>query len=225
MTKTSKMSVSLLHNIGLALGAQLIGMYEGKGNQIEYIFLKNFFQLNSGTGLQWSMFNEPASVDDNFTMADVITILYIDALIYLILALYIENIWPGQYGIPKYRIKKRFDYVYLFKFRSFFYPFTLDYWRGYSKANSDYVNEIYQTDFENEPNDKEIGVQLNHISKVYNKLKNKYLIIRFFIHLQTYSFLFQRRSSVHAVRNLSMNIYNNQLTALLGHNGAGKKMN
>ena len=48
------------------------------------------------------MFNEPASVDDNFTMADVITILYIDALIYLILALYIENIWPGQYGIPKY---------------------------------------------------------------------------------------------------------------------------
>lgn len=125
------------------------------------------------------MFNEPASVDDNFTMADVITILYIDALIYLLLALYIENIWPGQYGIPKYHIKNRFDHVYLFKSRSFFYPFTLDYWQGYRKANSNYVNEIYQTDFENEPNDKEIGVQLNHVSKVYNKLENKYLIMRF----------------------------------------------
>ena len=55
--------------------------------------------------VQWSMFNEAVSVDDNFTMADVIMMLYIDALIYLILALYIENIWPGQYGIPKYKNK------------------------------------------------------------------------------------------------------------------------
>ena len=61
--------------------------------------LESFF--NSGTGLQWSMFNEPVSVDDNFTMADVTMMLYIDAVVYLILALYIENIWPGQYGIPK----------------------------------------------------------------------------------------------------------------------------
>ncbi len=52
------------------------------------------------------MFNEPASVDDNFTMADVIIMLYIDAVIYLILALYIENIWPGQYGIPRYDLKE-----------------------------------------------------------------------------------------------------------------------
>ena len=48
------------------------------------------------------MFNEPVSVDDNFTMAHVIIMFYVDALIYLVLALYIENIWPGQYGIPKY---------------------------------------------------------------------------------------------------------------------------
>jgi len=48
------------------------------------------------------MFNQPVSVDDNFTMADVIIMLYVDAFIYLILALYVENIWPGQYGIPKY---------------------------------------------------------------------------------------------------------------------------
>lgn len=31
MTRGSKMSASLLHNIGLAFGAQLIGMFEGKG--------------------------------------------------------------------------------------------------------------------------------------------------------------------------------------------------
>ena len=32
MTRGAKMGTCLLHNIGLALGAQLIGMFEGKGN-------------------------------------------------------------------------------------------------------------------------------------------------------------------------------------------------
>ncbi len=31
MSRGSKMASSFLHNIGLAFGAQLIGMYEGKG--------------------------------------------------------------------------------------------------------------------------------------------------------------------------------------------------
>jgi len=43
MTKGAKMGASLLHNIGLAFGAQLIGMFEGKGIFIEGIFfVKNF---------------------------------------------------------------------------------------------------------------------------------------------------------------------------------------
>ncbi|CAF1531317.1 unnamed protein product, partial [Rotaria sordida] len=180
MTRVAKLATCMLHNIGLALGAQLIGMFEGKG-----------------TGLQWSMFNQAISVDDNFTMADVIIMFYVDAVIYLLLALYIENIWPGQYGIPK----------------SIFYPFKLSYWRGYTKSKVQQVNEVinesYRTGstssnaFESTPTDKELGVQLINVSK-------------------TYSFLFKSRPSVHAVSNLSMNIYNGQLTALLGHNGAGK---
>jgi len=34
--------------------------------------------------------------------------------------------------------------------------------------------------------------------------------------------LFNSRPPVHAVRNVTINIYSGQLTALLGHNGAGK---
>ncbi|CAF0870807.1 unnamed protein product [Adineta steineri] len=177
MTRAAKMGTCLLHNIGLSLGAQLIGQFEGKG-----------------TGLQWSMFNEPVSVDDNFTMQDVIIMLYIDAAIYLLFALYIENIWPGQYGIPK----------------SFYYPFQLSYWRGYTTSNvhvsDECIDEAENNNsaaFESEPVDKELGVQLNNVSK-------------------TYSFLLNNRPPVHAVQNLSMNIYRGQLTALLGHNGAGK---
>ncbi|CAF0820413.1 unnamed protein product, partial [Didymodactylos carnosus] len=179
MTRASKMASCLLHNLGLALGAQLIGQFEGKG-----------------TGLQWSMINERFSVDDNFTMLDVIIMLYVDALIYLILALYIEKIWPGQYGIPK----------------KWYFPFTLSFWRGHSQTIAknvvvDSANDLFSSQeknaFEDESNDRELGIRLINVSKVY-------------------TFFLKTKPPVHAVRNVSMNIYNGQLTALLGHNGAGK---
>jgi ATP-binding cassette subfamily A (ABC1) protein 3 len=43
MTRGSKMASSLLHNIGLAFGAQLIGMFEGKGICTKEGFVKNFY--------------------------------------------------------------------------------------------------------------------------------------------------------------------------------------
>jgi hypothetical protein len=45
MTRGAKMGASLLHNIGLAFGAQLIGMFEGKGIFIEGIFLLRIFLI------------------------------------------------------------------------------------------------------------------------------------------------------------------------------------
>ncbi|CAF0969125.1 unnamed protein product [Didymodactylos carnosus] len=173
------MASCLLHNVGLSLGAQLIGQFEGKG-----------------TGLQWSMINQGFSVDDNFTMVDVLIMLYADALIYLIIALYIEKIWPGQYGVPK----------------SWYFPFTLTYWRGHAHNNMNYVavdatNGLSPSEstneFEEEPKDKALGISLFNVSKVY-------------------SFFLKTKQPIHAVRNVSLNIYNGQLTALLGHNGAGK---
>ena len=80
------MGSCILHNIALSMGAQLIGMYEGKGNERVFFVLVLILLLDVGTGLQWSMFNQPVSVDDDFTMANVILMLYIDAFIYLLLA-------------------------------------------------------------------------------------------------------------------------------------------
>ena len=123
------------------------------------------------------MFNEPVSVDDNFTMAHVIIMFYVDALIYLLLALYIENIWPGQYGIPKFVIVAPVDFrSFRARSRGFLYPFKLSYWRGYQKSNVAYVPAVTNGDsnvesrnptaFEAEPIDKELGVQLINVSKV-----------------------------------------------------------
>lgn len=43
MSRTAKLSSSLLHNIGLAFGAQLIGMFEGKGIVFK---ISKIFSLN-----------------------------------------------------------------------------------------------------------------------------------------------------------------------------------
>ncbi len=106
----------------------------------------------------------------------------------------------------------------------------MSYWRGYSKSPVDHrtnglarqTSSINTGAFEEEPNDKVLGIQLNNVSKVNHTMKNKFLFCIVFLHFQTYTFPFKSRSPVRAVRDISINIYNGQLTALLGHNGAGK---
>lgn len=51
--------------------------------------------------MQWSNVNLPASVDDNFTMANVILMLLLDTVIYALITWYIEAVCPGEYGIPR----------------------------------------------------------------------------------------------------------------------------
>uniref|UniRef100_A0A8C4QFV7 ABC transporter domain-containing protein n=1 Tax=Eptatretus burgeri TaxID=7764 RepID=A0A8C4QFV7_EPTBU len=84
MTLSEKLASCILSNVGMALGAQLIGMFEGKG-----------------TGVQWDSLVEPVSIDDNFTLGHVLLMLIVDSIIYGLLAWYIEAVWPGEFGIPQ----------------------------------------------------------------------------------------------------------------------------
>lgn len=43
---------------------------------------------------------EGSTPDDNFCIADCISLLAINSVIFLIIAFYIETVWPGEYGIP-----------------------------------------------------------------------------------------------------------------------------
>jgi len=59
----------------------------------------------------------------------------------------------------------------------FLNEFKLSYWRGYTKSNvHQTINETNRQDsnnsaaFEDEPNDKQLGVQLNNVSKVKNRI-------------------------------------------------------
>ena len=54
-----------------------------------------------GVGLQWSNMAQGASVDDDFTMLNVIVMLLIDSALYLVVMWYVEAVFPGEYGIPQ----------------------------------------------------------------------------------------------------------------------------
>ncbi len=72
------------------------------------------------------------------------------------------------------------------------YPFTLSYWRGYTKAVDRRFDEVpdealpassvNNDAFEQEPNDKQLGIRLNNVSKVNNTTKKnpKHLFSVFF---------------------------------------------
>lgn len=117
-------------------------------------------------------------------LGHVMFMLIFDTIFYLLIALYIEAIYPGEYGVPK----------------PWYFPFTYSFWFGQSRfmGVSDYSKD--QNDpqaFEPEPKNLNIGIQIKHLRKVYSNKKV-------------------------AVRDLNLNMYEGQITVLLGHNGAGK---
>lgn len=59
-----------------------------------------YFPLKSGTGIQWSNLFEPVSVDDDFSLAQVLGLLLLDTLLYGLVTWYVEAVFPGEYGVP-----------------------------------------------------------------------------------------------------------------------------
>lgn len=84
MSLGTKAASCLLSNVAMAMGAQLIGKFEG-----------------AGTGAQWSNLNQGPSIDDDFTLGLVFVMLIVDSLIYGLIAWYIEAVFPGDYGVPQ----------------------------------------------------------------------------------------------------------------------------
>ena len=83
-------------------------------------------------GVQWSNINKGAKPNDNFSFLNCMIMMLADSVIYMLLTLYIENVFPGkrenvlssgqveinllgEYGIPQ----------------RWYYPVTKTYWFGY----------------------------------------------------------------------------------------------
>ena len=55
---------------------------------------------SAGTGIQWSNLFDSVTVDDDFSMAQVLSMLLLDAALYGLVAWYMEAVFPGEYGVP-----------------------------------------------------------------------------------------------------------------------------
>uniref|UniRef100_A0A8C5R778 ATP binding cassette subfamily A member 3 n=1 Tax=Leptobrachium leishanense TaxID=445787 RepID=A0A8C5R778_9ANUR len=175
ITHSEKLASCLISNVGMAMGSQLIGMYEGKGS-----------------GAQWSNLFTPVSVDDNFTLGQVLLMLLFDSFLYSLVGWYVEAVFPGDYGVPQ----------------PWYFFILPSYWCGtprmaevLEKEEDEDPEKALQGEYlEEEPSDLVAGVRIKHLTKVY-KVNGKRRI---------------------AVRDLTLSMYEGQITVLLGHNGAGK---
>lgn len=153
-----------------------------------------------GEGITWSALFE--ITDNDIPIGFLIGFLLMDSLIYLLLALYIEQINPGTYGIPR---------PWYFLFSSSFWNELTDKSQVYTDNTVEYIyptpgnsvtsfnldsNGIDDKFFEEEPN-LFLGIEIRNLRKVYKKDRV-------------------------AVDSLTLNMYENQITVLLGQNGAGK---
>lgn len=57
----------------------------------------------------------PNTPDDTLSLGLVIVMLAIDSVIYLLIALYVEAVFPGEYGVPQ----------------KWYFPFTSAFWCGH----------------------------------------------------------------------------------------------
>ncbi|XP_066497951.1 phospholipid-transporting ATPase ABCA3 [Hoplias malabaricus] len=175
LSHAQKVSACLISNVALAMGAQLIGMFEGKG-----------------TGIQWRNLFEPVTVDDDFSLAQVFGLLLLDTLLYGLVAWYVEAVFPGEYGVP----------------RPWYFFVLPSYWCSSPRVallkekeeEEDAEKALKGEFFEEEPAGLVSGVKIKHLAKVF-KVGNK---------------------TKEAVKDLTVNMFEGQITVLLGHNGAGK---
>uniref|UniRef100_A0A672IQI6 ABC transporter domain-containing protein n=1 Tax=Salarias fasciatus TaxID=181472 RepID=A0A672IQI6_SALFA len=175
LSHSQKVSACLISNVAMAMGAQLIGMFEGKG-----------------TGIQWSNLFDSVTVDDDFSMAQVLCLLLFDSVLYGLVAWYMEAVFPGEYGVP---------------LPSYFFLLP-SYWCNSprmalvnEKEEEEDAEKALKGEFiEEEPAGLVSGIKIKHLSKEF-KLGNK---------------------TRQAVRDLTLNMFEGQITVVLGHNGAGK---
>uniref|UniRef100_A0A8C6P4U4 P-type phospholipid transporter n=1 Tax=Nothobranchius furzeri TaxID=105023 RepID=A0A8C6P4U4_NOTFU len=178
ITKDMKIMVSLLSQVAFGFGAEYLSRYE-----------------EQGMGLQWDNIQTSPLKGDEFSFLTSICMMGLDTVLYAVLAWYLDNLFPGQYGIG----------------RPFYFPFLPCYWLNSitptegtllflkpTEQEEQQKDGMRQLFFEAEPADLVKGVCVKNLVKVFGS------------------------SSTPAVDNLTINFYESQITAFLGHNGAGK---
>uniref|UniRef100_A0A8C3FSN8 ATP binding cassette subfamily A member 10 n=1 Tax=Chrysemys picta bellii TaxID=8478 RepID=A0A8C3FSN8_CHRPI len=133
-------------------------------------------------------------LEDSFPTLAVFFLLAFDALLYLMLAIYFDKVLPDKYGMHHSRL--------FFLKPSYWFKKRKNCVNNDILDHEEYSDQVFNDHVEKVPPEfrgKE-AISINNIKKTY-KDKDKI---------------------VNALRGLLLNVYEGQITALLGHSGAGK---
>ncbi|XP_037714104.1 ATP-binding cassette sub-family A member 3-like [Drosophila subpulchrella] len=136
----TKLGWSLIPNTAMSLGFKVIVNFEEVGD-----------------GLQWSTLFSPASEGDPLTVGAVIIMMLVSSIMCMIICLYIEQVMPGNFGVP----------------RPWNFPFTREFWsiESIERKNEDLdgidMAQLHPKAFEMEPEGKHIGVRIKDLRKKF----------------------------------------------------------
>uniref|UniRef100_H3C1X8 P-type phospholipid transporter n=1 Tax=Tetraodon nigroviridis TaxID=99883 RepID=H3C1X8_TETNG len=135
----AKVAVSILSCVAFGYGCENFAKYE-----------------QQGVGIQWSNMNRSPEEDQGYTFTLSIVMMLVDAALYWTLTWYIENVFPGQYGIPK----------------PWYFPFTKSYWCGTASVADDDPDLLKDAPVESEylekpPPGVKAGISIRNLVKVY----------------------------------------------------------
>ncbi|XP_078132551.1 phospholipid-transporting ATPase ABCA1 isoform X4 [Sander vitreus] len=135
----AKVVVSLLSCVAFGYGCDNFAKYE-----------------QQGIGIQWYNIKKSPEDGERYSFVVSIIIMLFDAAFYWVLTWYIENVFPGQYGIPK----------------PWYFPFTASYWCG--KASVTGVDHgllkdspVHNEYLEKPPPGIKAGVSIRNLVKIY----------------------------------------------------------
>uniref|UniRef100_A0A3Q2QA05 P-type phospholipid transporter n=1 Tax=Fundulus heteroclitus TaxID=8078 RepID=A0A3Q2QA05_FUNHE len=133
ITKTMKLAASLLSPVAFGFGTEYLSRYE-----------------EQGLGLQWNNIGTSPLEKDTYSFLTSILMMVFDGILYGVLAWYLDNVFPGQYGVG----------------RPFYFPLQPSYWQRSVPSNIEMANEgpLF---FEPEPVGLVLGVQIQDLVKVF----------------------------------------------------------
>ncbi|XP_075878067.1 retinal-specific phospholipid-transporting ATPase ABCA4-like [Nelusetta ayraudi] len=232
ITRNMKLAASLLSQVAFGFGTEYLSRYE-----------------EQGLGLQWDNIRTSPLEKDTFSFLTSILMMAFDAVLYAVLAWYLDNVFPGEYGIG----------------RPFYFPFQPSYWQSASPSRTEVDNQDPEKP---EPEDIQMDVEdrcspemytcngsgsrktCKHQSKREQLERDKEQLRRqeespnqqdevqdskaegqlfepdplglmMGVQIQDLVKIFDG-SSRPAVNSLNINFFESQITSFLGHNGAGK---
>ncbi|XP_045703157.1 retinal-specific phospholipid-transporting ATPase ABCA4 isoform X2 [Phyllostomus hastatus] len=184
MTADLKMAVSLLSPVAFGFGTEYLARFE-----------------EQGLGLQWSNIGNSPVEGDEFSFLMSMKMMLLDAALYGLLAWYLDQVFPGDYGTPL----------------PWYFLLQESYWLGGEGCSTREERALEKTEpITEEMEDPEHPEGINdsfferELPGLVPGVCVKNLVKIFEPHGRP------------AVDRLNITFYENQITAFLGHNGAGK---